>query len=430
MRILIRGAHLLDPANRIDGIADLLIDSGRVVETGQNLTCPDAEVIDGVGKVLTPGLVDIHAHLREPGRQHKETILTGARAAAAGGFTAVCAMPNTLPAMDSAEVLDFFNAKAKEAPVRCFPIAAITEGLKGAKLTCAASLKENGAVALSDDGEPVTNSRLLYESMLESLDHGLPVVCHSEDKNLAGKGAMHEGYRSKLLGIPGIPGAAEDAAVARDLALATATGAHVHIAHVSTALSLELIRQARQSGARVTCEVSPHHLTLTHDCVDAGNTNTKMNPPLRTREDMEALRRGLQDGSIDCIATDHAPHHEDEKSAPYTEAPFGIVGLETALPVMITELVSKGMLSLNRLIELMTVRPARILDLPCGELIPGGLADLTMIDLNLTKEVEPKSFYSKGKNTPFAGRVLRGWPVLTVVDGRIVMKDGVVHDQD
>lgn len=430
MRILIKGAHLLDPANSVDGIADILIEGERIIKVGQAVQCLDAEVINGSGKVVTPGLVDIHVHLREPGLEHKETILTGCRAAAAGGFTTVCAMPNTSPVMDSPEVLSLFNERASVAPVRCYPIAAITEGLKGTTLTSALNLKELGAVGFSDDGHPVIDSRLLYDSMLLSKEHGLPIIVHSEDKFLAGKGAMHEGYRSKLLGIPGIPGAAEDAVVARDIALAASSDAHVHICHVSTGISLELIRQAKQSGFNVTCEVAPHHLTLTHDCVDADNANTKMNPPLRTREDMLALRKGLLDGTIDCIATDHAPHHKDEKAAPYTEAPFGIVGLETALPVLITELVNTELVSLNRLIELLTVKPAQILSLPCGELIEGGLADLTMIDLELTKQVEPENFYSKGRNTPYAGKELQGWPIMTMVSGKIVMKDGVVHDKN
>lgn len=428
LKTIITGARLLDPLNGVDMYADVLIEGRRITAIGHNLPSDGAEVIVAEGKVLVPGLVDIHVHLREPGREHKETIMTGGKAAAAGGFTAVCAMPNTLPPIDSVDTAQLVLEKAKASPVHCYPIGAITLGQKGQTLTDATALLAAGCIALSDDGEPVDNSKLLYEVLLQSKKHGQPVITHCEDKALAGKGAMHEGYRSTVLGIPGIPSAAEDAMVARDIALAGATGGKLHIAHVSTAGSMLLIRQAKDSGVNVTCEVTPHHLVLTHDVVRADDANTKMNPPLRTREDVEALRQALKDGYIDCIATDHAPHHASEKAAHYEQAPFGIVGLETALPLLITELVLEGVVDLPTLVSLMTARPAHIVNIPHGQIVRHGLADLTLIDLSLTKEVNPESFYSLGRNTPFAGRALTGWPVLTMVNGKIVMKDGVVFE--
>ncbi|HSL94144.1 MAG TPA: dihydroorotase [Bacillota bacterium] len=428
MKLLIKGARLLDPANGVDTIADLIVNGATVEAVGNDLAVEDdAEVIDASGKLLIPGLVDIHVHLREPGREHKETILTGGRAAAAGGFTTVCAMPNTAPPMDSPEVLALFREKADAAPVRCFPIAAITVGQLGVELTPAEELVACGAVAFSDDGEPVKNSAILLKALQIAQKHGRPLVLHCEDKDLAGKGAMHEGPRSHLLGLSGIPGASEDAMVGRDLAIAASTGAHVHIAHVSTAVSLGLIRQAKQAGVNVTCEVTPHHLTLTDEAVELDATNTKMNPPLRTHKDMEALRAGLLDRTVDCIATDHAPHHADEKNEAYAKAPFGIVGLETAWPVLMTELVATGLLPLPRLVELMTSSPAKVFGVPCGGLVAGAVADLTLVDPGLTRAVDVEKFYSKSTCTPYIGRELHGWPVLTVVNGKIVMKEGVVY---
>lgn len=428
MKTLIVGARLLDPGNGVDKIADVLIADGKVTAIGQSLPHGDATVLDAREMVLTPGFVDIHVHLREPGREHKETVLTGCRAAAAGGYTTVCAMPNTLPPIDNADTVAYVVTKATLAPIRCYPIGAITVGQRGETLTRADELLSAGAVALSDDGEPVSNSRLLYQALVHSKSHGRPIIVHCEDKSLAGKGAMHEGDRSISLGLPGIPSAAEDSMVARDIALARATGGKLHIAHVSTAGSMLLIQQAKDSGLAVTCEVTPHHLVLTHDHITPEDANTKMNPPLRTLDDVEALRKALKEGYIDCIATDHAPHHCSEKALPYTQAPFGIVGLETAFPLLYTELVETELLTLSQLIDLMTSRPASIIGLAQGELKVGSLADLTLIDLNLVKEVDPSKFYSLGKNTPFAGRFLRGWPVMTMVNGKIVMRDGVVHE--
>lgn len=428
MRTLIVGARLLDPHNGVDVTADVFIAEGRIAAIGQSLPRNDANVVDAKNKVLTPGFVDIHVHLREPGREHKETILTGCRAAAAGGYATVCAMPNTLPPIDNIDTIAYVVAKSSLAPVRCYPIGAITVGQKGEALTNAEELLSAGAVALSDDGEPVSSSRLLYEALAKSCGHGRTVITHCEDKTLAAKGAMHEGYRSIALGLLGIPRAAEDAMVARDIALARATGGKLHIAHVSTVGSMLLIQQAKESGLPVTCEVTPHHLVLTHDNVSLMDANTKMNPPLRTREDVEALRKALREGLIDCIATDHAPHHSSEKGLPYSQAPFGIVGLETAFPLLYTELVESQVLTLSQLVDLMSARPARILGLPHGELRIGGLADLTLLDLSLVKEVDPSKFYSLGKNTPFAGLSLNGWPVMTLVNGKIVMRDGVVND--
>ena len=428
MRIVIAGARLLDPAHGIDEMADVLVVNGRVASVGSNLQHFETEVVRADGKVLVPGFVDLHVHFREPGRTHKETVRTGCRAAAAGGFTAVCAMPNTWPPIDTVELVRQARELAQHVPVRYFPLAAVTLAQKGTTLAVYHELCEAGAVAFSDDGEPVMNARLLYEALLSTLEHGLPIVTHCEDKFLSSGGTMHAGERSRALGLPGIPPAAEETMVARDLALARATGGKLHIAHVSTKGAMLLIRQAKDSGLSVTCEVTPHHLILTDSDVDAVDTNTKMNPPLRTQADVAALRAALTEGYIDCIATDHAPHHKDEKALPYAEAPFGIVGLETALPLLMTELVAKGVLGLPELVSLLSTRPAKIFGLPVGALIVGATADFALIDPTLSRTVEPDKFYSLGRNTPFRGRALTGWPVLTMVAGKMVMRDGVVYD--
>ena len=428
MSTLIRGARLLDPASQVDIFADILIEGAEVVAIGYNLPFECGTLIEARGQVLVPGLVDIHVHLREPGREHKETILTGCRAAAAGGYTAVCAMPNTLPALDSVATLAYFKERAASALVRCYPIAAVTLGQQGRALTDAVALRARGAVAFSDDGEPVGDAPLFASALEQSHLHQAPIIAHCEDKGLSAGGVMHYGYRSKLLSLPGIPAQAEEEMVRRDLQLAATSSGRLHIAHVSTRGSIELIREAKAMGVQVTCEVTPHHLLLTHDSVTPTDTNTKMNPPLRTAEDTAALKLALKNKVIDCIATDHAPHHHDEKALPFTEAPFGIVGLETALPLMISELVATGLLSLPELILLMSTNPAHILGLPRGKIIVGGLADFTLIDESLVRTVDPARFYSLGKNTPFAGRRLAGWPVLTMVNGKIVMRDGVVYE--
>lgn len=428
VKTLIRGAQVIDPRQGLNDVCDVLIDGSTIGAVGANLQSDGAVVIDAHGKVLVPGLIDIHVHLREPGREHKETIRTGCQAAAAGGFTTVCCMPNTLPPIDTKETVQYVLAKADGAAARCHPIAAITVGQRGESLTNAKELKLAGAVAFSDDGEPVNNSRLLYEALLGSREHGLPIIVHCEDKHLAGKGAMHEGVRSRLLGLPGIPSAAEDAMVARDLCIAECTGGRLHVAHVSTAGAITLIRQAKERGVRVTCEVTPHHLCLTDEAVNHEDTNTKMNPPLRTARDVQALHQALQDGVIDCIATDHAPHHHDEKAQDYTSAPFGIVGLETALPLLITKLVQRNIITLDRLIELMAPNPAAILGLAGGTIAAYSPADLTLIDMKCEHTVDANAFYSLGRNTPWNGTSLQGWPVMTMVNGKIVMKDGVVSE--
>jgi len=428
MSTLIRGARLLDPANQVDFIADIIVKGSYVAAIGENLSDEGVDIIEASGRVLMPGLIDIHVHLREPGREHKETIFTGCRAAAAGGYTAICAMPNTFPVQDSVDAITYFLAKARVAAVRCYPIAAVTLGQHGQLLTDIAALKAAGAVAFSDDGEPVSNAALFAEALAQSRVHKTTIISHCEDKSLAAGGVMHHGYRSQLLSLPGITALAEERMVERDLALAARTSGKLHIAHVSTRGSIELIRKAKALGVKVTCEVTPHHLLLTHDDVYPSDTNTKMNPPLRTAEDRAALRIALKDKVIDCLATDHAPHHADEKALPYTEAPFGIVGLETALPLMMSELVLSGLLTLPELVFLMSTNPANILELPRGELVVGGLADFTLLDETTIKDVNPARFYSLGKNTPFAGRKLCGWPILTMVNGKIVMRDGVVYE--
>ncbi|MDP3057902.1 MAG: dihydroorotase, partial [bacterium] len=349
MSILIQGVRAIDPSCGINTITDVYIEGTNVTIVAPNIKVSASVVIDGTGKLLIPGLIDIHAHLREPGREHKETIQTGGRAAAVGGFTSVCCMPNTLPALDSLETMAYVQHKALRSPVRIFPIAAITKGLKGQELTNAFALRTGGAVAFSDDGEPVMNTRLLYEALIQSKVHGAPIIVHCEDKFLSENGVMHEGEVSCSLGLPGIPAIAEESMIARDIALAQASKGHLHIAHVSTALGVSLIRQAKLAGIKLTAEVTPHHLTMTVDMVSSHSSLTKVNPPLRTKHDVQALREAIITGTIDCIATDHAPHSQEEKSMSYLQAPFGISGLETAFPMLMTELVLRGILSLEKL---------------------------------------------------------------------------------
>ena len=420
--ILLRGGRVVDPSQRLDEVLDVLLVGGEVARIGRDLEAPEGADVRRVdGLVVCPGLIDLHVHLREPGFEHKETIQTGARAAAAGGFTAVCAMPNTDPPIDDPAAVGFVLAEGMRAgAARVYPVGCISVGQKGERLTEIGEMVDAGAVAISDDGQPVADSGLMRLALEYAQTFGIPVADHCEDKGLSRGGSMHEGVVSARLGLIGIPGAAEDTIVARDLMLAELTGGRIHIQHVSTRRSVELIREAKARGVRVTAEATPHHFTLTDEAVDGYRTEAKVNPPLRTADDRDAVREGLADGTLDCIATDHAPHHYDEKEQAFDDAPFGLIGLETALGLAITELVGKGVLTLMDLVDRMSCGPARAFNLPGGTLRPGSPADVTVFDPAEEWIVDPNTFLSKSRNTPFAGWKLTGRAVLTIVGGRIV----------
>jgi dihydroorotase len=424
--ILIRGGRILDPSRNTDQVADLLLQDGKIAGLGQNLGQPDgADVLDASGKVVAPGLIDLHVHLREPGQEDIETVASGAMAAAAGGFSAVCAMPNTDPVTDNQAAVGFIVSQAQRAgKARVYPIGAISLAQKGQQLAEFGELVGAGAVAVSDDGKPVVSSHLMRTALEYARTFGIPVADHCEDPTLAAGGAMHEGLVSTRLGLKGVPAAAEEIMVARDILLAELTGGHVHLCHMSTRGSVELIRRAKEKGLKVTAEACPHHFTLTHEACEGYNTNAKMNPPLREPEDREAIRQALRDGTIDVICTDHAPHHYDAKEREFDDAPNGIIGLETALGLAITELVDGGLLDLATLVTRMSTMPARIFNLPGGSLARGGAADVVLIDPTTPWTVEPETFYSKSRNTPFAGRRLRGRADVTIVRGQVVFRRG------
>ena len=419
--ILLRGGRVIDPARGSDGVADVLVADERVEAVGRNIGEPDgAVVVDAANLVVAPGLIDLHTHLREPGQEDLETIATGAMAAVAGGFTAVCAMPNTDPVCDNQGVVGFIVRQALRAgKARVYPIGAISVGQKGQQLAEFGELVGAGAVAVSDDGKPVMSSHLMRTALEYARVFGIPVADHCEEMTLAQGGAMHEGIVSTRLGLKGIPAAAEEIMVARDILLAELTGGHVHLCHMSTRGSVELIRRAKEQGIRVTAEACPHHFTLTHEACEGYDTNAKMNPPLREAEDREAIRQALRDGTIDVIATDHAPHHYDAKEREFDDAPNGIIGLETALPLALTELVATGLLTLPELLLRMSTTPARIFGLPGGTLATGAPADVVVIDPAARWEVRPEEFHSKSRNTPFRGRLLTGRAEMTIVGGRI-----------
>lgn len=421
-KLLIKGGRLVDPAENIDGKYDLLIADGKVAEIGTDLADPTAEILDVAGKLVTPGLIDMHVHLRDPGFEDKEDIVSGTKSAAAGGFTSVACMPNTDPVIDNAAVVTYIKTKAeKEGWVNVFPIGAITKGLKGEEISEVGYLYKSGVVSLSDDGKPVMNSEVMRRGLEYSKMFDLTVIAHSEDSNLAADGMMNEGYMATVLGLKGIPNAAESVMIARDIELAKLTGGKLHIAHVSARESVDLIRNAKAQGVKITAEAAPHHFTLTDTAVADFNTSTKVNPPLRTAEDVEAIKCGLQDGTIDAIATDHAPHTEEEKAVEYLYAPCGMIGLETAFSLAYTELVQKNILSLMEMIAKFTINPARILNLKGkGSLKAGQDADIAIFDLTEKWVVDRNKMYSKAKNTPFHGFALQGKPVITIVNGEIV----------
>ena len=420
--LLIGGGRVVDPASGLDGPADVLLDDGKVSAVGRKLGVPEgAEVLDAAGCVVAPGFVDLHVHLREPGREDVETIATGARAAVAGGFTSVCPMPNTDPVTDNQAAVGFIVSQARRAgTARVYPIGAVSLGQKGEQLAEFGELVGAGAVAVSDDGRPVATAHLMRTALEYALTFGIPVIDHCEDLSLSSGGAMHEGLVSTRLGLKGMPRAAEDVIVARDLQLAALTGGHVHLAHLSTAGAVDMVRAAKARGVRVTAEATPHHLTLTDAACDGYETQAKMNPPLREARDVAALRAGLADATIDCIATDHAPHHYDAKEQEFDNAPFGVVGLETALGLALTELVEGGVLTLPQLVRCLSTRPAEIAHLPGGTLAQGAPADVVVFDPAAAWTVDPGRFYSKSRNTPFAGRTLRGLVRWTIVGGAVV----------
>ncbi|HUF11808.1 MAG TPA: dihydroorotase [Longimicrobiales bacterium] len=420
--LLIRGGRVIDPASNLDAVADVLLSDGRVEAVGDGFGTPDdADVVDAGGLVVCPGLVDVHVHLREPGGEHKETIASGTLAAVAGGFTTVCAMPNTDPPIDDPAAVGFVRAEGlRAARARVHPVGAISVGLGGERLTEFGEMVDAGAVAVTDDGRPVSDAGLMRLALEYARTFDIPVAAHCEVLALSRQGAMNEGIVSTRLGLTGIPNAAEDVMIARDLLLAELTGGRLHIQHVSTRNGVEMIRRAKDAGIRVTAEATPHHLTLTEDAVDRYRTDAKMNPPLRAAEDRDAVRQGLADGTLDCIATDHAPHHYDEKEQAFDDAPFGIVGLETALGLILTHVVDAGILSLPRALERLTIGPARALGLDAGTLRRGAPADVTVFDPSAEWSVEPKRFRSRSRNTPFAGWPLRGRARITIVGGAAV----------
>ena len=427
--LLIQGGHVIDPG-RINGIADVLIEQGKIAAVGANLTAQgkgkngSVQIIDARHKLVLPGFVDLHVHFREPGFEYKETIKSGTAAAAAGGFTAVCCMPNTQPVNDSQAITEFILEKARIAGnARVYPVGAITKGSEGKELAEIGDLRRAGCVAISDDGQPVMNSLVMRRAMEYALAFDLPVIDHCEDLHLSEGGCMNEGVVSTQLGLQGVPAAAEDVMVSRNLALGELTGARLHLAHLSTAGSVRLVREAKARGIRVTAEACPHHFTLTEEAVRGFNTLAKMNPPLRAWDDVQAIKEGLRDGTIDVIATDHAPHATQEKLQDFAAAPNGIVGLETALSLTLV-LVEEGVLTLESAVAKLTKAPARAFSLNAGTLASGVDADVVIVDPQETWEIDPSRFRSKSRNTPFAGWKVKGRVHATLLGGRIVYESG------
>ncbi|MDX2182113.1 MAG: dihydroorotase [Bryobacteraceae bacterium] len=420
-KLLIRGGRIVDPASGFDKTADLLIANGIVRRIAERISAPEAETIDAHGLVVAPGFIDMHVHLREPGFVHAETIETGARAAAAGGFTSVACMPNTNPVNDSAHVTRYIVERAqRDAAVNVFPIGAITKGSLGEELAAIGGMKRAGIVAISDDGKPVMNARVMRRAMETARAHGLVVIDHCEDLHLSAGGDMHEGLRSIELGLGGIPGCSEDVMVARDIILAEVTGARYHVAHLSTKRSIELVAEGKRRGLPVTCEVSPHHFTLSDSEIAAYDSNYKMKPPIRCQHDVAACIAGIADGTVDALATDHAPHAGSEKMQEFERCPFGILGLETAIGLTFERLVHPGVIPLTRMIELYTTGPARILGIHRGTLQPGSAGDVTILDPQRRWKYENSKSASKSRNSPFDGREFVGGATHTVVAGEVV----------
>ncbi len=423
MMKLLKGGRVVDPANGIDGVHDVLIDGDRIARVGRDLPANGASIVEvPAGFIVCPGFIDMHVHLREPGQEHKETVATGVASAVAGGFTAVACMPNTVPVNDNANVTSLILAKATEAGLaRVYPIGAVSKGSKGELLADIAELKQAGCVAITDDGHPVATALLLRRALEYAGMFGMPVIEHCEDQSLKGDGVAHEGFHAASLGLRGIPGAAEALGAERGILLSELTGSAFHVAHMSARASLRAVRKGKENAVRVTCEVAPHHFTLTDEALGTPipyDTNVKMNPPLREAADREAMLAGIADGSVDAIATDHAPHHYDEKNVEFDRAPFGIVGLETAVSLSLDRLVHAGLIRLPRLVELLSTNPARILHVTGGSLSEGAPADITILAPELRVRVQASKLRSRSKNTPFDGWELRGGVAATVVGGR------------
>lgn len=424
MSMLIKNGKLLTE-NGFETV-DIFIENGKISKIGHQLSSDAEQIIEAEGKLVAPGLIDLHVHMREPGGEKKETIATGTLAAAKGGFTTVAAMPNTRPVPDSKAQMEWLQERIQEtASIRVLPYASITVRELGQELTNFAELKEAGAFALTDDGVGVQSAGMMLEAMKKAAKLDIAIVAHCEDNTLINKGSLHEGKKAEELGINGIPSVCESVHIARDILLAEEAGCHYHVCHISTKESVRAVRDAKKYGIKVTAEVTPHHLLLCEDDILGNDANYKMNPPLRSKEDQEALMEGLLDGTIDFIATDHAPHTRQEKAEGIELAPFGIVGLETAFPLLYTNLVEKKMLTLKELVDFFTIKPAKAFGLPYGELKPGALADIVLIDLNQEEEINPDEFLSKGRNTPFAGWNCKGWPVMTIAKGKIIWEKGV-----
>ncbi len=435
MKRLLKGGRVVDPAAGLDGVCDVLIDGDTISQIGRDLPASLADggaIIDiPAGLVIVPGLIDMHVHLREPGQEHKETVATGTLSAVTGGFTAVACMPNTNPVNDNAGVTELILRRAAEAALaRVYPIGAVSRGQKGEQLADIAELRAAGCVAVTDDGHPVATALLARRALEYTSMFDIPMIEHCEDASLKADGCAHEGPRAAALGLRGIPGAAESITASRDILLAEMTGGRIHIAHMSAWTTLEAVRQGKSRGVKVTCEVAPHHFTLTDDALAEPvpfDTNVKMNPPLREARDRDAMLAGIADGSVDVIATDHAPHHYDEKNVEFDRAPFGIVGLETAVPLAFERLVHTGLIRLPRLVELMSVNPARILRLPGGTLAPGAPADITILAPDLPVTIDRARLRSRSKNTPFHGWTLRGGVAATIVGGRVVYNNPAIQ---
>jgi len=425
MSMLLKNAKRLLPNNKIE-TCEVLIEKGRIKQIRESISSSTAKIIDCEGHLLTPGLIDVHIHLREPGGEHKETIKTGTQSAARGGFTTVCSMPNTSPVPDGADTVHQLYEKIKEdAVVRVLPYGAITKYLQGKELTSIKELSQAGVFAFTDDGVGIQTADLMLRAMQEAAKHNKPVVAHCEDNSIVYGGVVHDGEISERLNLPGLPSLAESVQIARDVLLAEAADCHYHVCHVSTKESVRIIRDAKKAGIHVTAEVTPHHLLLNEQDILTADSNFKMNPPLRSKADQQALIDGVLDGTIDFIATDHAPHAEAEKAAGFLKAPFGIVGLETAFPLLYTHLVQTNKITLHQLVDLLTIKPAEVFQLPYGRMEENAIADLTLINLDKEVTIDKDDFYSKGKNSPFHHWAVKGIPVLTIVEGKIAYRETI-----
>jgi len=429
-KLCIKGGRVIDPVNNIDAVKDVLIEDGKITSVEKGADSEGSKVIDASKMIVTPGLIDMHVHLREPGREDEETVASGTRAAAKGGFTSVACMPNTNPVIDTASVVEMILEKAEEEGlINVFPVAAITKGLEGKELVEMDDLVKAGAIGFSDDGKPVTNARVMRRAFEYSKMFDKPLILHEEDTDLSGAGQMNEGYYSTILGLKGVPAASEEVMIARDLSLAKLTRSRVHITHISTKGSVDLIREAKKKGIRVTCDVTPHHLVLTDQALLEYDTNCKVNPPLRTEKDIKALRKGLIDGTVDAIASDHAPHARHEKEQEFIYAPFGLIGLETTLPLLLTKIVESNEISLSQLVAKMTIGPAQILGIAKGALSPGMDADILIFNYEEQAKIDAQKFASKSRNCPFDGWRLRGRVKYVLVGGEVKVKKGRLDEE-